>query len=139
MADGGGSTLYSGARNSFDSRYRLETEMGKFPPFVVKEARRRYDNKKFLVKILMKVDHSSDYIETVLNEVKFWRKIVHPNICHIVECFDEDSFIYILYNYPYGGSLSVLAYQHARAYTEGFARHITKKVILHMDNCIGYR
>jgi calcium-dependent protein kinase len=97
----------------------------------------------------MKFDNSVRNVEILLSEVKFWKKVNHPSILPLLDCFDDESFVYILYEYPGGGDFAALITRRLRwgylclfnikrvtvtsssrgAHTEGFARHVATRLL----------
>lgn len=113
----------------FIQQYVLEAELGTYPPFIVREARRISDDRKVIVKIYCKLGQSTKDINKIETELQFWRLLSHPKVVEITEVFNEEGFIYILYEFPAGGDLAALALDPIRTFTEGFAKKIVRTLL----------
>jgi len=114
---------------TFERQFTLGPEIWRTPPFIIREVTRKTDNQRFAAKILMKFDHTVHEIESIMNELKFWRSINHPSLVQLSDYFDEEAFLYALYDYPPGGDLATLLFEKSRIFTEGFARIISHKIL----------
>lgn len=123
--------MFVGTRRSlpFEKQYSLGPELWRVPPFTIREATRRSDNQQFVTKVLLKFDHTSHELESIVNELKFWRNVNHPSLVQLSDFFDEDAVLYVLYDYPPGGDLATLMLEKSRIFTEGFARIIAHKML----------
>lgn len=103
----------------FIQDYKLEAELGNYPPFIIREATRNVDNRRIIVKIYCKLGQTSAEQERVQTEMQFWRLVTHQRVVEIADVFDEEGFIYIVYEYPSGGDLAALVMDASRTFTEG--------------------
>ena len=53
----------------------------------------------------------------------------HPRIIEIEHVYDEEGFIYIVYEFPEGGDLAALILEQSRTFTEGFAKKIANALL----------
>jgi serine/threonine protein kinase len=109
--------------------YKLEAELGTYPPFLIREALKLSDNRKVIVKVFCKLGQSVHELDKIQTELQFWRLVSHPKIVPIENIYDEEGFIYIVYEYPSGGDLAGLVMDPARTFSEGFAKKITKQIL----------
>ena len=114
---------------SFIGQYYLGPEMSKNPPFVIHDARKKSDGRHVVVKMLGKLGYPAAELIQLQKELKFWRLVSHARIVEVTDIFDEESFIYILYDYPEGGDLEAMIIDNSCAFTEGFSRAIASTVI----------
>jgi serine/threonine protein kinase len=112
----------------FIQDYKLEAELGNYPPFIIREASRNVDNRRIIVKIYCKLGQSSAEQEKVQTEMQFWRLVTHQRVVEIADVFDEEGFIYTVYEYPSGGDLAALVMDASRTFTEGF--HFPNSIFL---------
>lgn len=115
--------------SSFIQTHRLGAELGNYPPFSIREATRIVDNRRVIAKIYCKLGQSLAEQEKVQNEMQFWRLISQPRIVEISDIYDDEGFLYIVYEHPDGGDLAALIMDSTRTFTEGFARKIAQKLL----------
>ena len=118
---------------SFLQLYDLKQEIGKSPPYSLREAHRKRDKGKVKVKVLLKINHLSDELDTLLNEIKFWKRLSHPSIIQLTEYYDEEGFIYVVYENTKGSDLSSLISNKIQIFAEGFAKKIVLKLLNGLD------
>jgi serine/threonine protein kinase len=114
---------------SFAENHRLGAELGNYPPFSIREATRIGDNRRVIVKIYCKLGQSLAEQEKVQNEIQFWRLISQPRIVEIADIYDDEGFLYIVYEFPEGGDLAALVMDSTRTFTEGFARKVASALL----------
>jgi hypothetical protein len=114
---------------SFVDSHRLGAELGNYPPFSIREATRIGDSRRVIVKIYCKLGQSLSEQEKVQNEMQFWRLISQPRIVEIADIYDDEGFLYIVYEYPEGGDLAALVMDPTRTFTEGFARKVAQALL----------
>lgn len=103
----------------FIQDFKLEAELGNYPPFIIREATRNVDSRRVIAKIYCKLGQTAAEQEKVQTEMQFWRLVTHPRVVEIADVFDEEGFIYITYEYPSGGDLAALVMDASRTFTEG--------------------
>jgi serine/threonine protein kinase len=111
---------------SFVQIHRLGAELGNYPPFTIREASRISDGRQLIVKIYCKFGQTPSEQEKVQREMQFWRLVLQPRILEIADIYDDEGFMYIVYEYPDGGDLSALIMDSTRTFTEGFARKVAE-------------
>eukprot|EP00602_Paraphysomonas_sp_CaronLab_P001195 CAMPEP_0185020012 /NCGR_PEP_ID=MMETSP1103-20130426/2600_1 /TAXON_ID=36769 /ORGANISM="Paraphysomonas bandaiensis, Strain Caron Lab Isolate" /LENGTH=713 /DNA_ID=CAMNT_0027550641 /DNA_START=303 /DNA_END=2444 /DNA_ORIENTATION=+ len=61
--------------------------------------------------------------------MQFWRLVTHPRVVEISDVFDEEGFLYIVFDYPAGGDLAALVMDATRTFTEGFTRKVASAAL----------
>ncbi len=114
---------------TFIQTHQLGAELGNYPPFSIREATRIGDNRRVIAKIYCKLGQSLQEQGRVQNEMQFWKLVSQPRIVEITDIYDEEGFMYIIYEYPEGGDLAALVMDATRTFTEGFARKVANSLL----------
>lgn len=113
----------------FIKLYKLGAELGAYPPFIIREAIKISDYSRVIVKIFCKLGQSSNELDKIQNELQFWRLVSFPQIVPLEQVYDEEGFVYMLYEYPKGGDLAALLMDPMRTFSEGFAKKIAIQML----------
>jgi serine/threonine protein kinase len=102
----------------------------------VVNARRKYDNSNWAVKIVKRKGLSADDEQSLLSEVAIMEKLHHPNIVRIKEFFDCPKHMYIVMELLTGEQLYERVIKKGR-YSEPEARVAFRQIISAISYCHG--
>ena len=85
--------------------YTIEKELGSGKFGLVKLGTNKLVGNKIAIKILDKKEMEVDDLELVRTEIEILRICQHPNIIHLYDVFENESFFYLIMEYCSGGDL----------------------------------
>ena len=85
--------------------YTIEKELGSGKFGLVKLGTNKLVGNKIAIKILDKKEMEVDDLELVRTEIEILRICQHPNIIHLYDVFENESFYYLIMEYCSGGDL----------------------------------
>ena len=85
--------------------YTIEKELGNGKFGLVKLGTNKLVGNKIAIKILDKKEMDVDDLELVRTEIEILRICQHPNIIHLYDVFENESFFYLIMEYCSGGDL----------------------------------
>ena len=85
--------------------YTIEKELGSGKFGLVKLGTNKLVGNKIAIKILDKKEMEVDDLELVRTEIEILRICQHPNIIHLYDVFENESFYYLIMAYCSGGDL----------------------------------
>ncbi|KAI8910027.1 calcium/calmodulin-dependent protein kinase type IV-like protein [Powellomyces hirtus] len=90
--------------STFEQQYFVGRQLGVGTFAVVKECTRKSDSSKFAVKIIDK-SQLTPTLSTLRTEVDVLKRITHPNIISLCECFENYRNVYLVTELATGGEL----------------------------------
>ena len=125
------SLVHESTMKDFDAKYDLTggMELGRGACGQVCTVRNRDTNDLFAMKTVSVVDMGS--WEDLRNEIDMQKKLDHPNICKIIESFEDKKHgeVYIIMELCTGGSLVSRMKTHKHGYGEALAATFVEKML----------
>ena len=125
------SLIHEHSIGSLEVKYDLSSRvvLGRGTCGAVRSVRNRMTNELFAMKTVKVTDLGS--WEDVRNEIEMQKKLDHPNICKIIESFEDlnKSEVYIIMELCTGGSLVSRMTTHRHGYGESLAATFVEKML----------
>lgn len=112
--------------SKFLNEFKLQNEFSRSDHGKIYEAKRKSDGSLAVVKIISKLGVNKVDLDELFKGIDFWKSNSHPKITEVTAVYNDDTFIYICYDFPQGGDLASIVINSNITFTEGFACNLTK-------------